>query len=232
MVSNFRQRISGFSLQVSDNSNSAKNVENKEPLTAQHSLFTKFGFTLIEIMVVIFIVVLSMTFVVSRGGMRDSQKLKDASSHLSTVIRYLYNESATEGKYLRLVMDIGERTYWAESSSEPVLLGLESDEQEKEASDEADEGESASAGGFSKDESRLFKTKKLPDDIYFKDIYTMHLPMAVDSGKVAIYFFPNGYVEEAIINLRNEDDDENYSIKTIPVSGRATIESEYRSLEQ
>jgi hypothetical protein len=57
-----------------------------------------------------------------------------------------------------------------------------------------------------------------------------HKEGEVDGGKEFIYFFPNGYVESAVINLKDEDDEINYSLKTFPVSGRVSIENFYRNL--
>ncbi len=85
---------------------------------------------------------------------------------------------------------------------------------------------------FGSVDSYLLKPTKLPDGIFLKDVYVEHRDDGVDSGKEYIYFFPNGYVESAVINLRNEDDDINYSLKTYPLSGRVGIENAYRSLDQ
>ena len=187
------------------------------------------GMTLIEILVVIFIVAIVMTLVVTRGGVFEGRKMRQTANHMASTIRYLYNKAATEGQYVRLVIDIDEKNYWAESSSEPVLLGADEDKKEDEDKKNADEdGEKVSQVGFSKDETYLFKTKKLPSDVFIKDVHVEHIPNLVDAGQVAIHFFPNGYVEYAIINLRDEDDEEFYAIETIPLSGQVNIYHEYK----
>lgn len=77
----------------------------------------------------------------------------------------------------------------------------------------------------------LLKPTPLPDSVFFKDVAVEHYPTAVEGGKVTIAFFPNGYVEAAIINIRNDDDDVHYSLKTNPVTGRVSVEAEYRRFE-
>lgn len=116
--------------------------------------------------------------------------------------------------------------------------------EEKKKGETAKEGEgekTADTGGeerlkpkepvFGQVDSFLLKPTKLPDNVFFKDVYVEHLAFPADAGKVSIFFFPSGYVENAVINLRNEEDDIVYSIKTKPVSGGASIENFYRNLE-
>ena len=79
-------------------------------------------------------------------------------------------------------------------------------------------------------DSHLLRPTKLPDTVFFKDLHVEHRQYPVEGGKEFIYFFPNGYVERAIINLRDEEDEVNYSLATNPISGRVSIEPEYRSL--
>lgn len=77
----------------------------------------------------------------------------------------------------------------------------------------------------------LLKPVSLPDGVFFKDIFTSHDNGPVSSGKAFIYIFPNGYIEPAIINLRDEDDEVVYSIEINPIIGSTKIRQEYRELE-
>ena len=81
-------------------------------------------------------------------------------------------------------------------------------------------------------ESHLLQPVRLPESVFFKDIMTEHQPIPQEGGQVTLNFFPNGYVERAVINLRNEDDDVYYSLETIPMAGQVSIENEYRTLEK
>lgn len=85
---------------------------------------------------------------------------------------------------------------------------------------------------FSQLAEHLLKPSRLPESVFFKDVYVEHLHGPVDAGQVAITFFPNGYVEEAIINLRDEHDDVHYSLATNPATGRVVIDDAYRRLEE
>ena len=52
----------------------------------------------------------------------------------------------------------------------------------------------------------LLKGQKFPNSVFLKDVFVEHHEGAVENGQVTIAFFPNGYVERAVINLRDEDD--------------------------
>lgn len=177
--------------------------------------------------------------------------MKAACNKMAATMRYIYNKSATEGMYIRLVLDLTDQVYWVEATMDPVMVVKQDDEMARASSkgdEDKEEKESSNQkkGMFDDDankikpkepifgavDSYLLKATKLPDGIFFKDVYVEHLIFPVDSGKVAIFFFPNGYVEEAVINLRDEDDELNYSLLTNPISGRVKIENFYRTLEE
>jgi len=179
------------------------------------------------------------------GGMSDylDWEMKKAASKMAATMRYVYNKSATEGLYIRLILDINERSYWVEATTDPVLVTKEDEERSKGSKkDKKKEDEGTKEGEipklkpaepqFGQVDSFLLKPSKLPRNIFFKDVWVEHRTFPVDGGKVAIFFFPNGYVENAVINLRDEDDEVIYSVKTNPINGRVSIESGYRSLEE
>lgn len=220
----------------------------------------KRGFTLFELIVAITIVALLMGVVISRVDDLLDLEMKKTSNKLASTIRYLYNKSATEGIYMRLVFDMEAQSYWVEATSEPFILESaetmktkkEKEEEEKEkenkeaeeAAPAVEETEGASSAApkipkleirkptFTQTESYLLKPTKLPNNVFFKDIMTEHHITPIEGGEAAIYFFPNGYVEHAIINLRDEDDEVFYSLETNPITGVVNIENEYRTLEK
>jgi prepilin-type N-terminal cleavage/methylation domain-containing protein len=211
------------------------------------------GFTLFELIVAITIVGLILGVTVTQMDRILELDMKKTSNKLASTIRYLYNKSATEGLYIRLICDLNEQTYWVEATTDPTKVSADMDSgdetEEEEEVGEAVEGEVPSGEGeaevtetrdlkikypkpsFGQVDSFLLKPTKLPDSVFFKDVFVEHYPTAVEGGKAAIYFFPNGYVEHAIINLRNEDDDYYFSIETNPISGKVRIENEYRAME-
>lgn len=230
------------------------------------------GFSLFEIMVVLAIVGMMMGIVIVSTGSSAERNLKKTSNRLASTIRYLYNKSAIEGIYIKLILDMEERSYWVEATSDPVALERKDDTDKKsdaeklkdkkktETSDETKTGKTAESddageeaklegGGeeesgegepeklkppepeFSQVDSFLLRPTKLPSSVFFKDVQVEHRSAPVEGGRESIYFFPNGYVEKAVINLRDEKDDIHYSIATNPISGRVTIENQQRNLK-
>lgn len=78
----------------------------------------------------------------------------------------------------------------------------------------------------------LLKPVRLPEGVLIKDIYTSHDEGPVEGGKAFIHFFPNGYIEPAIINLMDEDDEVHISIEINPIVGDTYVREEYRSWEK
>ncbi|PIR26388.1 MAG: hypothetical protein COX62_02225 [Deltaproteobacteria bacterium CG_4_10_14_0_2_um_filter_43_8] len=206
------------------------------------------GFTLFELLVTLAVVALVVGLVVSQTNDLFDRDIKQASSKLAATIRYLYNKSATEGIYFRLILDIDERAYWIEATGDPYLLAnpqafaasgkstaskslLDEAKSKSLLQDEEIERIKPKTPSFDQVSERLLKPSKLPTSVYIKDVYVEHLQGPVDSGKASIAFFPNGYVEYAVINFRDEDDSLAYSLKTNPVSGSVKIEDRYRTLD-
>lgn len=210
------------------------------------------GFTLLEIVVSIAVVSLILGVVISRMDTMLEWDMKKASNKLASTMRYLYNKAASEGLYIRLVLDIDENVYWVEATTDPFVISTGEEMEAKASAQEGEASEEAAGGaemeGFEEEgesyalkprepvftpvESHLLKPTKLPGSVFFKDVYVEHQRMGVDAGKASIYFFPNGYVEQAVINLRNDDDDVHYSLETNPISGRVDIEDRYRTMEE
>lgn len=194
------------------------------------------GFSLFELIIAIAIVGLMMGLVVTQMDRALDLNMKRSANRLGSTIRYLYNKAATQGLYIRLVFNIDERSYWVESTTDPTKVSAdmqvagEQGEEAKEGEDEKPKLKYAKPR-FGKVDSFLLKPTKLPDRVFIKDIFVEHRPSGVQDGIVGIYFFPNGYVEQAIINLRNEEDDFFFSIETNPISGSVKISTEYKIMK-
>jgi len=202
------------------------------------------GFTLIELLIVVAIIGLVISGAVLTLNDAFDRDVKKASNKLSSTINYLYNKSITDGSYIRLILDLEEHAYWVEATTDPFLMANPNDFSEEgeleervpesivEDEEDAIPQVEAKKVTFNKIEEFLLKPTKLPDSVFFKDVYVEHQKGAVEAGKETIAFFPNGYVEEAIINLRDEEDENYFSLKINPITGRVSIEGQYRSNEE
>lgn len=163
------------------------------------------GFTLIEIIVVVFILGSLLLIATPRLLEKTDVNLKSASRTLTGTIKYLYNEAVFKKSIYRLAFDLDKDEYWPE-----VLDGQQ----------------------FVRKNDFLFRTKKLPDGVYFEDIETERTEGKVDSGRdVFLIFLPTGYVDPAIIHLRTGESNY-YTLSTNPYTGITKVFDEYVELER
>lgn len=75
---------------------------------------------------------------------------------------------------------------------------------------------------FSALPNRLGKRTILEDDVMFVSVLTSHREHPAEEGKAALYFFPGGITELAVIQLRDSAGYVN-SVEVHPLTGRCTI---------
>jgi len=204
------------------------------------------GFTLLEILVALAILGLMLGLVTTQMGDFFSANMKSATGKLSSTIRYLHDKASTQSLYIRLTFDFEKNGYWVEATTERfLLLSPEEIEKEKEEIEkEKEEKETPPEEGaveytrkyrnpeFGAVDEFLLRPVTFPNGVFLKDIYTSHDKGPVDAGKAFIHFFPNGTIEPAVINLRDEEDEVHFSIQINPIVGSTIILQEYTKLEE
>ena len=161
------------------------------------------GFTLIELVVVIFLV--GVFFLVAIPKFKDITEvnIKSASRRLTGTIRYLYSEAVFKKRVYKLVFDIDTNEYWVE-----VIEGNE----------------------FVTPPDTFLQRKRLPVGVFFKDITTERSLGKTEKGRDEfILFMPTGFVEPAVIHLTTEDG-QAYTLATKPYTGGTIVFDEYIDL--
>lgn len=196
------------------------------------------GITLLEILAALALVGVVVGLGVGQMSRMTGRNMRLEARKLASNIRYLYVKSATDNKAMRLVFDFEARKYWAEETSDLFALKSrreEAEEAEKEKEDssakEEEAGTKSQQAEFSIAASKLLKEQELPIGVYFKDIYAEHQIEAVAEGTAYIHFFPQGYVERSIINLRDKEDEIHYSLEVNPINGMVKIGNTYKEAE-
>ena len=196
------------------------------------------GLTLIELMVAMTIV--GLIFAVAATGLRSAfnVNLKSSAARLASTLRYLSNKAVTDHQYLRMVIDLDGQSYRVEESADPFVISPEEEEDKNEPASKKEEGgkggegereeETAANPAFTQSESKLLKPTKLPSDTFFKDVFISYLNRKKENGQAFIYFFPDGYATATVINLKDEEDEEHFSIELLPLSGQVKVEGEYK----
>lgn len=196
--------------------------------------------TLIEIMVTLAIVGLVMGITVSQMGEGFDSKAQQATGEFSAIVRYLYNKAASENLTMRVVFDFEKQSYWVEATGDRFLLENEEarlarTNKEKKPEEKSDTEETPiqkAEASFGAVDSHLLKPTQLPGGVLLKDIYTEHDSGPVSGGNAYIYIFPNGSVERAIVNFRNEDDTEVRAVELNPMTGDSRFYEEYKELKK
>jgi prepilin-type N-terminal cleavage/methylation domain-containing protein len=163
----------------------------------------KKGFTLIELGIVVFILAAFLLVAVPKFDNFTEGNLKSGSRNLSTTIRYLYSEAAFKKKIHKLAFDIDKGEYWVEI--------LEVDE-------------------YVVSPDPFLRKRKLPDNVFFKDIVTQRsLGLSTGGRDEFILFLPSGFVEPVVIHLESESGDI-YTLATKPYTGATSVFDEYKDM--
>lgn len=162
------------------------------------------GMTLIELVVVMAII--AIMFIVGAVGIAAIRgaDVDATASVIAGAMTYMSSIAVHENKTYRLVLDMDQKRYWAErvDTDDPCARFLP-DEVDAGLSDEAavePEGEDgvARGPGYSRVEADLLKGRFEPGT-NVTAILTAHHDQVQSEGRAAIYFYPNGYAERALV---------------------------------
>jgi len=109
------------------------------------------GVTLMEIMIVVFVMALIMTGMALGIGNLTHQRLKSSGLRVAAGVRTAYSRAATTGHTVRIVFDIDNDSLWIEEAEAGrVLLDREDEEAAEDATadEEIEEGEEGSGEGI------------------------------------------------------------------------------------
>ncbi len=201
------------------------------------------GFTLIEMMVALAVVILLIGAVAMSFGSVRKARLRKAAVQLSSSIRFGYDRALATGRDFRLVIELGDdqTRYWLEIAEKgAVRVGKDVDKsrdmRERALEEEEDaESDGTTAGGL--DEALTLKRAPKPKWTQFKSrlakpvtikgarvtgVYLARLDETVTEGRVSLYFWGFGQTERAVLYVEGSEDQE-YSILVHPLTGRAKV---------
>lgn len=199
----------------------------------------KDGFTLIEVILVITIIAFVVTGATFGLGAITRTRLRSSAFRVMSAAQFAYNRSLTQGTTTRLQFDFEKNTMAVEETDTPVTLA--SDEQLDadggEAVDPWDLARSRIESPLNRAEPRSpfqpisnqsgkvlkrYAAKPLGDGISVHALLTPHETDARTEGEGAVYFFPGGVTEHAVIQL-SDSSDTVYSVEIHPLTGNARI---------
>ena len=157
------------------------------------------GVTLIELSAVLLILAVLLVFLTPKIRDLTEYHLKSTSRRLASTIKYLFDEAAIRHTYYRLNYDLKKGEYWVAS---------------------LDEGKE-----FKEDSSVLSSRVRLPSSIQFEDVVTQSRGKVFE-GQAFTQFFPQGWVEETIIHLKDKRG-RHYSLLIMPLTGKVRVYDRY-----
>lgn len=186
------------------------------------------GMTIIELMITIGIVVMLVGIGTIGIASIQSADTGATASILSGAMRYVYTLAIHNNKTYRLVIDMDNRLFYTEAADDEgdpcaryipedadAGLGGEADAEAEAADEEEDvEGVAPTRVSFSEDEGALL-SEVFRHDTNVTAVMTEHQSEPQSGGKVAIYFYPSGRAERAMVWI-GEGDEENGEIVWIP----------------
>ncbi len=208
-------------------------------VVARARLRAEQGVTLLEISVVLIVMGLLASGVVTGLRAVNKSDLRSACSKIVAGSRFAYSRAVTQGNTVRMLFDFRNGTMAIEEADVAVTLtdpNAENDDEEAEVIDPWAAAEARLSGTF-KTEGHTspfsavsgrdgnprdkYKAKELADGVTIRKLITPHEPDARTEGQGAIYFFPGGIGERAVIQLAQGDTV--YSVAIHPLTGAATV---------
>lgn len=185
------------------------------------------GFTLLEISIGLVLMGLMIAVAVPSLNAVSGTRLKEQTGLMSGAIRDTYARTALLGRSTRLVLDMEANTWWVEETDGVArvkslkqtadrdgkvkldALDKRIEDIEADTTDTREQAKLALYGApaFKPVEGDWGQPQKLPDGVRFKSVWIEHLDERVIGGSAALYFYPGGYTEEAMITLTDDEGD-------------------------
>jgi len=167
------------------------------------------GFTLIELMLVMFIIGTILAVALPKFSNIGGGSLKHETRTLIGNIQALYGEATFTRRQHRLVFDLGENRYWAEVA---------------QVAEVGSEGETL-AVRFQPVAATFLKPVKLPINIEISDVQSGSRGKK-SMGTAYTYFHPLGQVDFTTIHMAQGDDDI-MTLQVNPITGKVTLADGY-----
>lgn len=179
------------------------------------------GFTLMEALVVLLILVIVMAAVVVNVTDIFTSRIVKSSGKIAAMARYAYDQSTLSGEVFRLSIDLSSGAYGLEKVTLPQQCGaLGEGFRERDGHKDKDEEEKAAQPtGAAFADSRVRKAS-LHKSLRFTGVMTQRDKEPVTEGTAYIYFFPDGTAEKAFIWLGKDEQIFTVEIRSLTGGGR------------
>lgn len=185
------------------------------------------GFTLLEILLVVALLAGLASVVVPNIGNVVRVGVQSSVRRFSALIRYGYDQSVLTGKVHRIVLNLDTPQSWFIEAGEPGALPIDVTRQGLLAEGINERDRVTVEPGFQKVEGT--QLEKIPSGVRLLSVESWRIGKEpATKGKVSIYLFPGGFVDNATVYLAEEgkEDVQKFKITVQSLSGRISVEAE------
>lgn len=197
------------------------------------------GMTLIEIIIVIIVIAIAATGISYSLGALTRANLRSACMTVTAGARFAYNRAISQGSTVRLVFDLDTHQMSFEEAHGRVTLARLDDATRAELED-GEEGSavdpwaaaqarlseplrpSFGASPFTAVPGQRYQARALASGVSIRQLIVPHEPEPRTEGRGAIYFFPGGQTEHAVLWV-GDDSDRVYAVELHPLTGRTRV---------
>lgn len=194
--------------------------------TSLKKIYNSKGFTLIEIMVVLAIIATAIVLAAPRL-FKTEGNIKAVARHFLVMGKEVRNRARLTNSTMRIALDLDPASpkYWVEKSNGVKLL----DPDEKSETSKNDD-EKKKPDDWTLDTVLTKEKKAMPRGLFFGAIETIHMKAPQTEGMAYIYFFPEGMMEAASVQITNRKN-LTWSIIYNPLTGQGDVVEEARGLK-
>lgn len=203
------------------------------------------GYTLIEILIVIVLIALIATGVTVGYRAATRATLRSACARLVAASRFAYARSIAQGSTVRIALDLGSNEMWFEEGPGRVTLARPTGDRSRQVHVEGEEERDEAARNpwdvararlenplepapvtspFTPIPGARYARQPVGDGIRIAKLFVPHEPEPRERGVGAIYYFPAGQTEHAVVHL--SDGAVTWSVEVHPLTGRAMVRRE------
>ena len=199
------------------------------------------GMTLVEVMIVVVILAMTATGIQYSFGALTRMRLRSACVRVIAASRYAYNRAVSRGTVVRVLFDADKQRLSIQEAEGPIAVQRREEAKEDSGEAAVDPWERArqnlqkqltpnlkAPSPFSNVSNQKGEVlehtqeRKLGDGIRIAKMLLPHEPGARTSGQGAIYFFPGGRAEHAVIQLQDRSGTV-FSVEILPATGRGRV---------
>jgi prepilin-type N-terminal cleavage/methylation domain-containing protein len=202
--------------------------------------------TLVEVLVVVVIIAMVATGITFAIGGITRSNLRKASMRVVSSARYAYSRAAARGTTVRVLLDFDNNRISIEEAHGRIFLARTDDARREEVEEQGEDGAAvdpwAAASARLSDTMRpsfgsspfepirgvegevltTYTPRSIGSGIRFLKLIAPHEPQPRERGQGAVYFFPGGMSEHAVVQLADSGD-RVYSVEIHPLTGRGKV---------